>query len=336
MQNDLITIIIPVYNGADYIGDCVEGIKSQTYTNYEVFFINDGSIDGSDKILTEYCQNNPNFFLINIKNCGAGLARNYGIDHARGKYICFIDVDDKIAPHYLQKLHDLITTLSADVACAEYVKNKKTDFEVLSDETKILTGQQAVDDLLSMKIKNGPAVKIYTREVIGNMRMPNYCVAEDLFFNYWVFKNAQRVIVNDSILYSYTVGNNSLSTREFSPQRMDSIEAVNKINENEHSFYSILRLFMEAYFIIEKIILAKGEDKFSQEYRIAKETLTLYRETVVNDKRTPARQKLVARLLKFGPKFTVNIMTMKQKAQKLSFDDIIKGDEKTGESDEDS
>ena len=336
MQNDLISIIIPVYNGSDFINDCVKGIKAQTYTNYEVFFINDGSVDDSEKILTEYCQNNPNFFLINIKNSGAGLARNHGINYARGKYVCFIDVDDRIAPHYLQKLHELITTLSADIACADYVKNKTADFEVLSDETKILTGQQAVDILLSMKIKNGPTVKMFSREVIGNMRMPNYCVAEDLFFNYWVFKNAQRVIVNDSVIYSYTVGKNSLTTKDFDPQRMDSIEAVSKINDAEHSFYSILRLFLEAYFVIEKIILAKGENKYSQEYRITKELLTLYRVTVASDSRTPRRAKLIAHLLKFGPKFTVNIMTMKQKAKNLSFDDIIKGDEQTGEGHEDS
>ena len=312
MNEDLITVIIPVYNGEQYIDDCIACLEAQTYKNFEVFFINDGSEDNSLKVLEERCLNRNNYFLISTQNCGAGFARNHGINHARGKYICFVDIDDLISPHYLEKLHSLVTTMSADIACAKYVKNKDDDFEVLSDETKILSGQQAVDELLSMRIDNGPPVKIFTREIIGESRMPKYAVAEDLYFNYEVFKKASRVIINDSIIYSYHVGSSSLSTKKFSAERMDSLEAVNKINDAERSFYSNLRLFMEAYFVIEKIILANGENDFPQEYRAAKETLTLYRQTILNDSRTPARAKLIARLLKFGPKFTARMMTSKK------------------------
>ena len=93
-NNDLISIIVPVYNAEAIIERCVEGIKAQTYDNYEVILINDGSTDGTADILEKICADNEKYTVIAISNSGAGMARNRGIDSAKGNYICFIDIDD--------------------------------------------------------------------------------------------------------------------------------------------------------------------------------------------------------------------------------------------------
>ena len=311
-KNDLISVIIPVYNSETTIERCVNSLKTQTYDNYEVIFINDGSTDNSKQILEKICKQEDNYSLITINNSGAGMARNHGIDRAKGDYICFVDVDDIVSPNYLTKLHEVLTKTGADIACADYIRNRKGDFETLTTENDSLSTEEAVNSLLKMDIKNGLPAKLYKKSVIGNIRMPEYAVAEDLFFNYQVFKKAKKVTINHSVIYSYIATDGSLSSATFSKKRMGSLEAVKRIHETEGSFYSKARLFMEAYFICELIILSKMEEKYSAEYQEVLNILVENRKDILTDKRSTKRQKLIARLLKFGPKKTVRFMNIKR------------------------
>ena len=107
------------------------------------------------------------FQFITIKNGGAAMARNFGIDKAKGDYICFVDADDIVSPNYLKTLRQLISENSADVVCIKYARNKIDYFEKITDVKSIISGNEAIDALLRMKIDNGPVAKIYTKEVIG-------------------------------------------------------------------------------------------------------------------------------------------------------------------------
>ncbi len=311
-NDDLISVVVPVYNGEATIERCIEGIKAQVYDNYEVIFVNDGSTDNSAKILEEICSKNKKYSVIKTKNAGAGPARNVGIERAKGEYICFIDIDDIVSPNYLKQLHKVLVDNDADISCADYTRNRKNDFENLTNDSTVLNSQEAVDSLLKMGIKNGVAVKLFKKSTIGNIRMPYYTVAEDLFFNYQVFKRAKKVVINHSTIYSYVATRGSLSTAHFSKKRMGSLEAVKRIHEAENSFYSKARLFMEAYFICESIILAKAENDYPSEYCEVLEILEANRKEISSDKRSTKRQKLIARLLKFGPKKTVRFMNIKR------------------------
>ena len=312
VKTDLISVIIPVYNGEPVIERCAKSLAAQTYENFEVIFINDGSTDNSESILKNICAQEKRCSFVTVKNSGAGMARNCGIDKANGDYICFIDIDDLVSPNYLTKLHEVLIETNADIACADYVRNRKKDFEQLTTDNVILSAEEAVNSLLKMDIKNGPSVKLYKKSVIGNIRMPDYAVAEDLFFNYQVFKKANRVAVNHSIIYSYIATDGSLSSANFSKKRMGSLEAVKRIHASENSFYSKARLFMEAYFICELIILSGTENEYTAEYQEVLDILMKNRKEILADKRSTKRQKLIARLLKFGPKKTVRFMNIKR------------------------
>lgn len=311
-KKNLISVIIPVYNSEATIERCIRSLKTQTYDNYEVIFINDGSTDNSKQILETICKQEDNYSLITINNSGAGMARNHGIDQAKGNYICFVDVDDIVSPNYLTKLHEALTKTGADIACADYIRNRKGDFETLTTKNNSLSTEEAVNDLLKMDIKNGLPAKLYKKSVIGDIRMPEYAVAEDLFFNYQIFKRAKIITINHSVIYSYIATDGSLSSATFSKKRMGSLEAVKRIHETEDNFYSKARLFMEAYFICELIVLSKMEEKYPTEYQEVLNILAENRKDILTDKRSTKRQKLIARLLKFGPKKTVRFMNIKR------------------------
>lgn len=307
----LISVIVPVYNSAKTIKRLVKCLAAQTDEEYEVIFVNDGSTDETAEILKEFCADKKNFKIVTTKNGGAGAARNAGIDKASGDYICFADSDDLVSPNYVKQLRKIATESGADVVCTKYARNQKTDYEHIVNKSEIVAGAAAVDALLQMKIDNGPVAKLFSRKLVGNIRMPNVMVAEDLYFNYEVLEKAKKVALNDSVLYSYIETTGSLSTKRFSPERMGSLEIVQKIDAKEKSFYSEARVFMEAYFICELIVLAKAEKEYPDEYKKVCDILTKERKNILSDARATVRQKLIARLLKFGPKMTVRVMTAK-------------------------
>ena len=99
-----ISIIIPVYNVEKYISECIESILKQTYNNFELLLINDGSTDTSGNICDKYAELDKRIRVFHKKNEGVGIARNLGIEHARGEWICFIDSDDWISSDYFETI----------------------------------------------------------------------------------------------------------------------------------------------------------------------------------------------------------------------------------------
>lgn len=101
-KQPLVSVIIPVYNCEEYIQECLDSIYAQSYANYEIILVNDGSTDGSLKILTENAKNHTNITLIDQKNKGQGFARNHALQRAGGDYVIFVDADDYIEPQTLE------------------------------------------------------------------------------------------------------------------------------------------------------------------------------------------------------------------------------------------
>lgn len=102
MQNPLVSIVVPVYNGRKYILECVNSIQNQTYANIEILLVNDGSTDGTDKILVECAAKDNRIHVLHIANSGVSFARKVGVNASSGTYICFVDADDYIEPYYVE------------------------------------------------------------------------------------------------------------------------------------------------------------------------------------------------------------------------------------------
>lgn len=121
-NNPKISVIIPVYGVEKYIAKCIESIKVQTFTDFEVFLINDGTKDNSVAVAEDAIAGDERFIILHKKNGGQGSARNLGLDNARGDYIAFIDSDVWVEPRYLQAMYEKITEEDADVCiCAPII-----------------------------------------------------------------------------------------------------------------------------------------------------------------------------------------------------------------------
>lgn len=106
IEQKLISIIIPIYNASEFLEECLCSIKKQVYSNFEVICVNDGSSDNSADIALEFTESDKRFKLYSQPNSGVSIARNTGLKHAVGEYICFVDADDVVAPDYLSVLYN--------------------------------------------------------------------------------------------------------------------------------------------------------------------------------------------------------------------------------------
>ena len=105
-MNDLISIIVPVYNVEKYLEKCVKTLMEQSYKNIEIILVDDGSTDSSGKLVDRLANNDARITVVHKKNAGLGMARNTGLDYATGKYVAFIDSDDYTDVNMIQKLHN--------------------------------------------------------------------------------------------------------------------------------------------------------------------------------------------------------------------------------------
>lgn len=115
-----ISLIIPVYNVEKYLRRALISVENQTFKNFEVIIVNDGSTDNSMKIIEEFVNKNKNFFVISQENKGLGEARNIGLRHSRGQYIAFLDSDDFLEPNYLEKLYLTAIKTCSDIVCCNF------------------------------------------------------------------------------------------------------------------------------------------------------------------------------------------------------------------------
>ena len=111
----LISIIVPCFNNEKYVEKCLDSINQQSFKDFEVIIINDGSTDNSKEIIEHFIKTKPNYHLINQKNMGVSTARNNGLKLVKGEFVCFVDADDYIESNYLKELYKAIKETHSDL-----------------------------------------------------------------------------------------------------------------------------------------------------------------------------------------------------------------------------
>lgn len=210
MNNVKISVIMPVYNAELYLRETLESVKNQTFKNFELIAVNDGSTDSSEKILLEYT-NICNIKIINQNNSGVSRARNVGISKSIGAYICFLDADDILSPNYLQSLYDCIYNNDADMAFCNYItfygrcdfKHKK-DINVYTLSEK--EASKRFDYLMERGLATSPCNKIFKKKLLDCYSISfneNVSYGEDLFFNWKAVLASNKVVGTEADLYGY-------------------------------------------------------------------------------------------------------------------------------------
>lgn len=231
MNQELITVIIPVYNVEKYLSECINSIIKQTYTNLEIILINDGSTDNSPNICIQFQEKDNRIKLINKENGGLSSARNAGIDIAKGKYLVFVDSDDYVDVKYIEKLYNLATINKTKIAqCAIWkVNDEKEKIEKIGySSNEIKNGKEMIKDIYSNHWLENIVVwnKIYEKSIFKNIRFPLGKINEDEFTTYKILYNETKISITDDSLYFYRQSNNSLMRKKFNIRRLNLLEAL--------------------------------------------------------------------------------------------------------------
>lgn len=212
-MNDLISVIIPVYNVEPYLRRCVDSILTQSYQGFEILLIDDGSTDASGKICDEYAEQDSRIIVIHQKNKGVSAARNAGLDACNGEYIAFVDADDWIEKCMLQELATAVKKNEADFAvCNEIQVSENMDGAVLKkrDHWPELNGITVVNDRdIYRKVFARTAViwnKLVRRSVIGACRFnQTLTYGEDTVFFLEVLQNCSVCVIVPGHFYNYFI-----------------------------------------------------------------------------------------------------------------------------------
>lgn len=182
-----ISIVIPVFNAALYISRCIESFLNQTFKDFELILVNDGSTDCTNEILYNYSQLDARIIVIDKENKGVSAARQTGLETAKGKYLIFADSDDWVEPCMLDSLYEKAENENSDIViCDFYIDASKTSRRIVHQLPSEFCTNSIIKDLITGKLHGATWNKLYKRSIIAdrNIKFPqdlNYC--EDLWFN---------------------------------------------------------------------------------------------------------------------------------------------------------
>lgn len=255
-MQELISVIVPVYNIEKYVDRCVESIVNQTYKNLEIILVDDGSSDRSACICDQWKERDTRIKVIHKRNGGLSDARNRGIKSAKGNYYSFVDGDDMLDSQMIEKLYNALILANADVSMCrmekiEQFKRYATREFLDNNISKIeLDGVEAIRLLLREKIDCSACLKLYKKEMFSNLEFPYGKTNEDFALMYKLFYKTQKIIYISDILYYYYFRENSITSSSFSEKQFDKID--NCIEMLEYIKFNLPEIKNEAYYYLQK------------------------------------------------------------------------------------
>lgn len=242
-----ISIIVPVYKVEPYLRRCVDSILNQTFTDFELILVDDGSPDNCGVICDEYAAKDNRVHVIHQKNGGLSAARNAGIDwafaHSDSSWLTFVDSDDWIHPQMLEILYHTAVDNHVKVSICSFAITHGEKPEVLPDEYKVSIYTPA-------DFYNSVAWgKLYYKNCFQNIRYPVGRIHEDEFTTYRILFQQEKIAVTEAPLYFYYQNTQSIMHTKWSPKRLDSVIALREQTEffKGHGFHRPYRITSAEY-----------------------------------------------------------------------------------------
>ena len=273
-MNDLVSVIIPVYNLEEYIGNCLNSIVSQTYKNMEILCIDDGSTDGSAEIIKSMAENDSRIKYIYQANAGVSAARNKGLDILTGDYVMFVDGDDYIHPQTVEIFVYGIKKTGADIINAPITQVSviNNNFPEINCQN-ISIENQYTDDFIKDEVKSATSKircvcsKMFKKEILCNMRFDkNYVYGEDTIFLMKLFSVRQLQIASVNIpLYFYFQRAGSAVHQTFRFDKYSGVEAFEKEMHNFNGNSTLQALALK--FIFETMNMYADQSEYTEFYK---------------------------------------------------------------------
>ena len=208
-NNELVSVIVPVYKAEPYLDRCVASILAQTYPNLEVILVDDGSPDNCPSLCDAWAQRDARIRVIHKKNGGLSDARNVGLDAASGAYISFVDSDDYIAENFIETLYDLLHEYHTDISAVHWKlvyadEPGSNDSLTLPRSVTLFQGADAIRELFTEDTYACYSCnRLYKRKLFDTIRFPVGRVMEDLGIAYKILLDAGQIVYSDEPLYYY-------------------------------------------------------------------------------------------------------------------------------------
>lgn len=226
-----ISVVVPVYNVERYLNKCINTILEQTFTNFELILVDDGSKDDSGNICDEIKEKYSRIKVIHTENAGLSAARNIGIETSEGKYITFIDSDDYIHPRMLEILYSIIIENKADISLCNHqlvYDDKAISGASINNNITVYNSVESIKKIVE-KGEESMIVscsKLYKQSLFSDIRFPLGKYHEDEFVTYKILHKCTKVVATDAKLYYYFQRANSITRRVYNVKRLEKLEAL--------------------------------------------------------------------------------------------------------------
>lgn len=306
IDNSLVSIIVPIYNAKKYIRDCVESLLSQTYHNLEIILVDDGSTDGSEKLVNDYAKSDKRIKVVHQKNMGLSDARNTGLKHATGKYVTFVDSDDRIEPDMIESLLNALIDSHAEIAICSFKEiypNGKTKGFSHNYPKQVFTTEQALANMLQ---ENGfmvsATMKLFPTNYFKNTKFPTNRLHEDVGTTYKLIIKADKIVFIPNEYYIYVHHDNSIINQTFNERKFDLIELTDQMCDDIDQHYPDLkdvtnkRRMRARFSVLRQIPLNHPKTKEIVDY------LKNHQGFIANNEKATKTDKLALKLALMNPK----------------------------------
>lgn len=284
-----ISIIVPVYKVEKYLDRCVRSILAQTFKDFELLLVDDGSPDNCPKLCDEWEKKDERVKVIHKKNGGLSSARNEGLRVAIGNYIGFVDSDDWITEEMYSILYNLIIEYNADIACGEVTRTVGEQYKSTNTAEKISCYTREEFSKLFFKIGTQKTVhyvwnKLFRREVAKQIVFPEGLINEDVEGFFYALEKAKTIVTTTQIVYFYRENPNGISYKWFSKKQMDLLIVWKNVwNESKHiskqwEYYARMNYYRAFFGLLCRLMLndTKEYQLYEKEKKYLLQNLKLF------------------------------------------------------------
>lgn len=334
----LISVIVPVYNTEKYLKKCIDSIIMQTYKEFELFLVDDGSTDSCPMLCDEYAVTDSRVKVIHKKNEGQGRARNMALDAASGKYISFIDSDDWIVPDMFEKMINAAEQYSADIVfCGIAVFNglKITENRYF-EGVKLYDNNSLMKDFISTPyIHSGPCNKLFSRFLFDKIRFPDIRAREDAYIMHEILGQCKTGVHLGECLYIQFVRPESTEQKKFNSNKLILLDCADRLQQYVAEYFPDLYHFVELkhaneiVYLMDEIVNSFSFIKYRELYKKLKIQLKEERGRIAQKEASiePAKMKHINQACDFGTLFFLKSLTagIKRRLKKILIGLLSKG-----------
>ena len=279
-EETLISVIVPVYNGQDYLEKCIQSILDQTYKNVEIIIVNDGSTDRTGEVCERLRAKHGCIRVITLEDDGVSAARNAGIDAAKGEILTFVDADDRLHREMFRRLYDCMERTGSDVAgCRFFSWSGESDWQQAAaargtaDQAEVYTADSYLREAL-LQGNSRCWSKLYRRSVVDQVRfIEGLSIGEDMLFLLKMLPFVEKIAESDFQGYGYYQNPAGAIRRKFTPAYMDQIicwemarELIVK-QDGSLAAQADAQIMVAIMLVVGKISLLTGQERrMAEEY----------------------------------------------------------------------